>query len=216
MRDDQEVSAKEPKERILEAGAELFGTKGYSAVGVREIAEMANVNVSMISYYYSGKFGILQEIIRRYFENVRGIIARIGSERLSPEEAIRKIVNEFVALMRDKTIFCKVAITEMPFNLPEFADFKAEIMKMHIEYLQQTLKITNQWLSYPKYNPIVGPAFISLVFSHFLFGPFIKKVWDIELNDEFYSTYSKVISTMLLEGLAGLRKMINKEKMEQI
>lgn len=216
MNDEQGISLKEPRERILEAGAELFGTKGYSAVGVREIAQKANVNISMISYYYSGKFGILQEIIRKYFDNVRKIFLRVSAENLPPDETIRKLVDEFVTLMRDKTIFCKVAITEMPFNLPEFADFKAEVIKMHIEYLYQTLEITKYWLISPKYNPIVGPAAISLIFSHFLFGPFIKRVWDIELDDDFYSFYSKTISTMLLEGLEGLKKMINQEDEENL
>jgi AcrR family transcriptional regulator len=126
-----ETQDKDPKKRILEAAATLFSTKGYAAVGVREIAELANVNVSMISYYFSGKAGIMKEIVLHYFDSIKEIFDKVLSEYLQTEERIRKIVDELVELMKNKTIFCKVAITEMPFDLPEFADFKAEVARRH-------------------------------------------------------------------------------------
>ena len=54
---------KAAKQRIFEAALALFARKGYAAVGVREIAKHANVNISMINYYYGEKAGILKAII---------------------------------------------------------------------------------------------------------------------------------------------------------
>lgn len=208
-----EFAEKEPKERILEAGATLFATKGYAAVGVREIAEMANVNVAMISYYFSGKIGILKEIIWRYFNEVKEIYERVLSQNLSSEETLKLVVNELVNLMKSKTIFCKVAITEMPFNVPEFAEFKAEMARLHIDYIKQGLQIFKLFVDDEKLNSIITPAAISLIFSHFLFAPFIQKVWNVELNDEYYDLYSQTISTLLQDGLNGVVKKIQfKEK----
>jgi len=200
---------KEPKERILEAAASLFATKGYAAVGVREIAELANVNVAMISYYFSGKSGILKEIILKYFDDVKSIFDKILSERPDPQEAVKNMVEELVSLMKNKTIFCKVAITEMPFNLPEFADFKAEVAKRHIEYVKQSFQLIELFFRDEKILSIVGPAAISLIFSHFLFSPFVKKVWNVELDDEYYKLYSETISTLLLDGINGLKNKFN-------
>ena len=42
------MSEQNTKQRILDIAIVLFAQKGYSAVGVREIAKEANVNVSMI------------------------------------------------------------------------------------------------------------------------------------------------------------------------
>lgn len=208
---------KEPKERILTAAASLFATKGYAAVGVREIAELAQVNVSMISYYFSGKMGILKEIILRYFEEVRQIYEKTLEKELPPEETLKEIVYELVSLMKNKTIFCKVAITEMPFNLPEFAEFKAEVIRLHIDYIKQGLKLIELFVDDPKFSSIITPAMVSLVFSHFLFGPLIKKVWEIELDDNYYELYAKTISTLLLEGITGVRNQIKSNKQgEQI
>lgn len=206
--ENNKVEEKEPKERILNAAASLFASKGYAAVGVREIADLAQVNVSMISYYFNGKFGILKEIILRYFQEVRQIYDQILAKNLPPEDALRNVVHELVNLMKNKAIFCKVAITEMPFNLPEFSDFKANVIRLHIDYIKQGLKLIELFVDDPKYGSIITPAMISLVFSHFLFGPLIKKVWSIELNNEYYELYAKTISTLMLEGIIGIKKLI--------
>lgn len=200
---------KDPRERILEAAATLFSTKGYAAVGVREIAELANVNLSMISYYFSGKAGIMKEIVLRYFDSIKEIYDKVLSENLQPEERIRKIVDELVELMKNKTIFCKVAITELPFDLPEFADFKAEVARRHIEYIKQGLQLLQIFPENQRLNSIIPPAALSLIFSHFLFYPIIPKVWQIQLDDEYYTLYSKIISTFLLKGLSGIMEQFS-------
>ena len=64
-----EQQIKDAKERILDAAISLFAQKGHAAVGVREIARVANVNISMISYYYEGKIGILKAIIERFHDS---------------------------------------------------------------------------------------------------------------------------------------------------
>lgn len=205
-----EINEKEPKERILEAAASLFATKGYAAVGVREIAELADVNLSMISYYFQGKAGILKEIILRYFDEVKTIYDNVLSQNLDPTNALSKIVDELVKLMKEKTIFCKVAITEMPFNLPEFLDFKAEVARRHIEYVKQGLELIKLFVDDNKLSSIITPAALSLIFSHFLFAPFITKVWNVELNEDYYKLYSKTITIFLLDGLNGIIKEFGK------
>ncbi|MGQ9818422.1 MAG: TetR/AcrR family transcriptional regulator [Candidatus Kapaibacteriales bacterium] len=212
MNYEQNIIEKEPRERILESAAELFAMRGFADVGVREIAERANVNVAMISYYFTNKAGIFKEIIRRYFDDMRLILDKAKSHPSNSEDAIKFLVHETVNLMKNKTFFCTVAITEMPFNLPEFIDFKAEIIRMHIEYVRQTLEVANFFIPEPKYQAIVGPAFISLLFSHFLFGPLIQKVWNIEIDDQFFERYKETISTILLYGLEGFKEMILIEK----
>lgn len=205
---EQNITEKEPKERILEYAAELFAMRGYADVGVREIAERAKVNISMISYYFSNKAGIFKEIIRRYFNDMRSILEKAKNHPSNSEDAIKFLVKETVNLMRSKAFFCKVAIAEMPFNLPEFVDFKAEVIRMHIDYVRQTLEVANFLILESRYQSIIGPAFISLLFSHFLFGPLIKKVWDIDIDDQFFERYKETISTILLYGLNGFKEMM--------
>ncbi len=45
--------------RILNAARTVFARRGYDAAGLREIAEVARANLSLISRYFGGKEGLL-------------------------------------------------------------------------------------------------------------------------------------------------------------
>lgn len=46
------------RDRLITAAIDLFGRKGFDAVGTREIAQAATVNISAILYYFGGKEGL--------------------------------------------------------------------------------------------------------------------------------------------------------------
>lgn len=48
---------------IKAAGAELFATRGYSATGVRDIADLADCNQALVSYHFGSKGGLYDEIL---------------------------------------------------------------------------------------------------------------------------------------------------------
>ena len=93
--------AKDPKQRILEKATSLFAQKGYAAVGVREIAKSADVNISMISYYFDGKAGVLKTILEEYFERYFHVINVVDGESLSAEESVRALVHNLVSFARE-------------------------------------------------------------------------------------------------------------------
>lgn len=47
------------KDKLIQAATELFSNVGYDATSARDIAKRANMNVSLISYYFGGKEGLL-------------------------------------------------------------------------------------------------------------------------------------------------------------
>ena len=53
------------RERILRAAVSEFGEKGYSGARTAGIAARAGVNQQLISYYFGGKQGLLEELRRR-------------------------------------------------------------------------------------------------------------------------------------------------------
>lgn len=40
--------------------------------------------------------------------------------------------------------------------------------------------------------PIIGPAIITMIFSHFIIGPALKNAFDMNFTDTFYNDYSLV------------------------
>ncbi len=197
--------------RIINSAAYLFSRKGYSGVGVREIAAKARINISMVSYYYGGKAGLLKAIVTEYFSYVDDIALRVAEMKLPPRESLKEFICEMVNLIKDKEDLCKVAIIEMPIELPEITAVKVELLKNNMRLMSQSLSAGFN-INDPKKHIIIGPAFLSLIFSGFMFGNLIKKISKDKLDDDFCKRYCETISALFLDGMSGFVKSNKKEK----
>jgi AcrR family transcriptional regulator len=56
------------RERILDAALAEFGAHGYAGARTAGIAARAGVNQQLISYYFGGKRGLLDELLRQWAE----------------------------------------------------------------------------------------------------------------------------------------------------
>ncbi|MFB9836423.1 TetR/AcrR family transcriptional regulator [Actinoallomurus acaciae] len=63
--EDRGKTAERARERILDAAVAEFGAKGYAGARTAGIAARAGVNQQLISYYFGGKQGLLEELRRR-------------------------------------------------------------------------------------------------------------------------------------------------------
>jgi AcrR family transcriptional regulator len=196
--------------RIINSAAYLFSRKGFSGVGVREIAAKAKVNISMVSYYYGGKVGLLKAIVTEYFSYVDGIALRVSEMNLPPREALKEFICKMVNLIKDREDLCKVAIIEMPIELPEITAIKVELLKNNMKLMSQSLSAGFN-INDPKKHIIIGPAFLSLIFSGFMFGNLIKKISKDKLDDDFCKRYCETISALFLDGMSGFVKSNKKE-----
>lgn len=197
--------------RIINAAAYLFSRKGYSGVGVREIAAKAKVNISMVSYYYGGKVGLLKAIINEYFSYVDNIALNVSQMNLPPRESLKEYICQMVNLIKEKEALCKVAIIEMPIELPEITAIKVELFKNNMKLMSNNLSAGFK-IEDPKQHIIIGPALLSLIFSGFMFGNLIKKFSNDKLDDDFCKRYCETISALFLDGMSGFVKSPNSKK----
>jgi len=90
--------AGETKEKILRAAMELFASKGFEAVGIREIAKKAGVNSSLISYYFGGKANLYREVLFLQYHELRDFVSRASS--VDEEEFLKGFVRMHVRVLR--------------------------------------------------------------------------------------------------------------------
>lgn len=88
------------KERIFGEAARLFAEKGYNVTTVREIGAAAGISDSVIYRYFNGKGTILDGIMDRFFEILKGYLLTpekvdplIGT--LSPRELLSRCFPNF-------------------------------------------------------------------------------------------------------------------------
>ena len=195
-----------PKQKILDAAASLFSLEGYHAVGVREIAKTADVNISMISYYFGGKSGILKEIMKQFFDRYFQILSILDDEKISPEECIKNLVRKLVDYIYQNRDIALTSWYSIELDLPEINDWKNEKQKQS-SYMMQKLVAkfgfdTKDILEVG----MIGPSLMSILFSKAKKLPFLMKLYDFQLTDEVYEKYIDITSSLFLYGITGLAK----------
>src|SRR5690242_1769375 len=90
------------KEKILEAAEQLFAEKGFEGTSVRDIAQQADVNIAMISYYFGSKEKLLEALIENHTEYASGQLQELSNNNnLDPWQKIGKLVDHYVERIFD-------------------------------------------------------------------------------------------------------------------
>jgi AcrR family transcriptional regulator len=224
-----EKQKKEAKQRIFDAAVSLFARKGYSAVGIRTIAKEADVNISMIDYYYGGKIGILKAIVNDCYEKYYQALLHFDPEKLTAEENVRTIIDRLVSFFRENTELAMVAFRTIPVDIPEITDLR-------IKWFESNRATKNRWydsLGLDTENPvhmsIVRNLLTSVIFgffeseyccSHIAGLPdvptYICKHFQhddhtIEKDDNFFANYVSTLTNVYLRGIKSLMSTKQKE-----
>jgi AcrR family transcriptional regulator len=67
--------ADDPRNRLIEAGLDLFGMRSFEGAGTRLLAERAGVNLSAIKYYFGGKEGLYLAVAQHIAERMRALLS---------------------------------------------------------------------------------------------------------------------------------------------
>ncbi len=204
--------APDPKQEILAAAIGLFARKGFSATGVREIAQQAEVNIAMISYYFGSKRGILEAALAMFFQRYQAVAEQALAGDDPPEQKMRRFIRSIVVLLQNNNDLVRIAFTELPFDMPEIAAFKAEhARKIAALFQNKFFSAMEGRLPRPLRLEIVGPAFTGMVVSHFLLRPVLEEVFNTPFDEQFYEHYAEVMADLLFYGVLGTRREFHDE-----
>ncbi|MFC2948665.1 forespore capture DNA-binding protein RefZ [Virgibacillus sediminis] len=86
------------KQKVINAASSLFYQKGFSGTSVRDIADKASVNVSLISYYFKSKQGLLEYAVTQYYEAYLKRMEEVWSqmEEGSSLDRLKQLVFEII------------------------------------------------------------------------------------------------------------------------
>jgi AcrR family transcriptional regulator len=197
----------EPAERILEAAEYLFAQKGYSAVGVRELAAVADVNIAMISYYFGSKRRLLQQLIDKFFRLYKSTLDEIFSLELASEEFVRELVKQVITLFKKHHQLVRIAMAELPLDVILSGQNRIDKMKQFYQTITKPVCDKNSLEeSDPQTVIIKGTALLSLLTSFFLMKPILEETNLVQLDEVFYEKLPQVISDMIISGLLENRK----------
>jgi AcrR family transcriptional regulator len=97
--------------QILDAAERLFAMHGFHGASVRDIAQEADVNIAMISYYFGSKERLIEAIfLKRVLDVKNGLDELVKNKELAPLEKINKLIDLFVAKISDRPHFCRIMV----------------------------------------------------------------------------------------------------------
>src|SRR5690625_6741814 len=82
------------KQKVIDAASFLFYQRGFDGTSVRDIASRASINVSLISYYFKSKQGLLEYAVTNYFENYLQLLEEEiqANKSLNNIDQLKKII----------------------------------------------------------------------------------------------------------------------------
>jgi AcrR family transcriptional regulator len=152
------------KDKILKVAKGLFSQKGYKVVSVREIAALAGVNVSMVSYYFGSKEGLYRAIIETHFDKAKELFEKLQapaqqalSNRNNFFQFWRIFLNHVIDLKIENQNVEEMLIYDFIQGLP----FSYEI---HKKYFPAMVKDLERLIEYGKANKWIKTEVNSFVF----------------------------------------------------
>src|SRR5690606_6920168 len=95
--------ADDARQRLIEAGLELFGRRGYEATSTRQLAARAGVALSAIPYHFGGKAELYRAVVASVAERLEAGVApaaeRVEAALARPDlgpEALRALVRQLL------------------------------------------------------------------------------------------------------------------------
>ncbi|MET3682657.1 AcrR family transcriptional regulator [Alkalibacillus flavidus] len=86
------------RNKIMEAAIELFYYNGFKGTSIRAITDRAAVNVSLISYYFKNKQGLLEQATVEYYESYLALLESLIDDQnpLQSKEYIFHVIEEII------------------------------------------------------------------------------------------------------------------------
>jgi TetR/AcrR family transcriptional regulator len=124
----------EPRQRILDAAAEVFAERGFGGAGVDEIARRAGVNKAMLYYHVGDKAALFGEVVSTNVATIAHAVTAALAATDDPRERLRAIPRAFARTVRQRPYLPQLMLREIAAggpNLPPHAvEQIAEIMGM--------------------------------------------------------------------------------------
>ncbi len=99
--------------QIMEKALEVFAEKGFDSASVRDIAQRADVNVAMISYYFGSKEKLLEAIFLSHTANMISKIQNIiHSKTYDPLEKVDLLIDTYINVIIENKTFHRLMMRE--------------------------------------------------------------------------------------------------------
>lgn len=114
------------EEQIFEAACRVFQRSGYAGARMQEIADEAEINKSMLHYYYRSKDKLFQEVFQREIKRLFPVIFGVLDSDYSLPKKIDHLIDTYYSFLEDNPHLVQFVIHEMHQHADRFKEFIKE------------------------------------------------------------------------------------------
>lgn len=129
--------------QIIAVAEKLFAQKGFSGASIRDIAQEADINVSMISYYFGSKEKLIEALFEIRSKEARTRIETIlFNEELSPIQKVNVMIDQVIERLIDNQCFHNIMMREQLSSqrTPVISDIILDFKMKNIELMQKLIR----------------------------------------------------------------------------
>jgi len=197
------------RDTLLDAAEQLFGERGYAAVGTREIAERANANIASIKYHFGCKSELYLATVRRAMGksdagNVWNFLKPASSEPVDAAAALARFIHE----MLRKHLMCREPNPCCNFMLREAMEPSEAIDVVVRDYIQPYQQMLMEVIAViaPKHSQdqlrLTASSILGQVMHYRVFRAFVERMHTQPLDEE--SRVEQIAQHIARFSLAGL------------
>lgn len=167
--------------KIFEAAREVFQAKGLEGARMQEIADKAEINKSMLHYYYRSKSKLFEKVYQLSIIKVIPKIAQLLNEDLPLEQKLISFVDKYMEIIRANPDIPLFVLHEMNKDPNRLRNFMLQQIGTKVQPFLQQIKEERE-----KGNTVDLPAeqimvnIMSLMIFPFIGRPVLKTILDMD------------------------------------
>lgn len=128
--------------QIMETAENLFAEKGFNGTSVRDIAEKAQVNLAMVSYYFGSKEKLLEALFDHRGESVKVKLETIIERAdLTAMQRVHLLIDNYIEKIMSQQCFHRILAREQVLNnAPATADLILQMKKRNLELIGRLIQ----------------------------------------------------------------------------
>lgn len=128
--------------QIIDVAERLFAQKGFAGTSVRDIAQAADINISMISYYFGSKEKLIEALFAIRTEETRSRIEMvIGNEDLTSLQKMNILIDNVIERLLGNQCFHNIMMREQLSSerTPVISDYILTLKLRNAELMQKLI-----------------------------------------------------------------------------
>ncbi len=210
MPNDSETQQPPVRARLLEAARRCFLSDEYHAVSTRQVAELAQTNVSMIRYYFGNKEGLYEEMIRETYRP----LFDLADTGLQTTYGYADIFHTYYESMSKNPEFPKLILKVLALNQGPGHRFILQFLERGRILARQTIdamKITGE-IDDDVDADMVRMLFVSLAMTPMLLKSIFEEQLGRELDETFLERLAQLSGHLFVAGLRPARQDTEDDK----